>query len=170
MAKKKKDLLPGRFPQKELPETEAAEAGSGEIILPKAFSARMQGMLTDDEYGKFVASYEKKRRLSLRINPLKVSRNRFQSLMEEDVEESLKNNRLRFFCGAGAGRSAGFAIMGAGAGRSAGFANIGAGAGRSAGFAIIGAGAGRSAGSATIGAGAGRSAGFPNWGVPGETG
>lgn len=104
MTKKRKDRRPARKTEKlirepyvaetgepekltkesEIPEPEAVETGEPELTLPEGFTARMRSLLTDDEYREFLASYQKKRRFSLRVNPLKVSREGFLALVRAD--------------------------------------------------------------------------------------
>lgn len=48
--------------------------------LPKAFTERMQAML-QEEYGDFLAAYEKERRYGLRFNPLKTDKETFVKRM-----------------------------------------------------------------------------------------
>ena len=55
------------------------------MMLPQGFTDRMRSLLTEDEYREFLASYhQKKRRFSLRINPLKMSRERFLASLSAD--------------------------------------------------------------------------------------
>ena len=55
------------------------------MMLPQGFTDRMRSLLTEDEYREFLASYhQKKRRFSLRINPLKMSRERFLAILSAD--------------------------------------------------------------------------------------
>ncbi|MBQ2641282.1 MAG: RsmB/NOP family class I SAM-dependent RNA methyltransferase, partial [Lachnospiraceae bacterium] len=54
-----------------------------EITLPAEFCSRMQGMLTQDEYQAFLASYRRKRLFSLRVNPIKCERTRALDLLNK---------------------------------------------------------------------------------------
>ena len=85
MTKKRKDRRPAGKPEKLIPEPKSPEAGEPELMLPQGFTDRMRSLLTEDEYREFLASYhQKKRRFSLRINPLKVSRERFLAILSAD--------------------------------------------------------------------------------------
>ena len=85
MTKKRKDRRPAGKPEKPVPEPKSPEAGEPELMLPQGFTDRMRSLLTEDEYREFLASYhQKKRRFSLRINPLKVSRERFLAILSAD--------------------------------------------------------------------------------------
>ena len=86
MAKKKKDMCASKEAERDFQEANNVEnVESGDIVplLPEDFTARMRKMLTADEYEEFLSSYGKKRRFSLRINPLKVSRETFEALTED---------------------------------------------------------------------------------------
>ena len=85
MAKKKKDMCTGKAAERDFQEIndgESTESGNIAAILPQDFTARMQKMLKSDEYEEFLSSYGKKRRFSLRINPLKVTRDTFEALTQ----------------------------------------------------------------------------------------
>ena len=50
--------------------------------LPQDFKERIRRQLGSEEYGAFIASYEKERTYGLRYNPLKIDKNRFLSVFE----------------------------------------------------------------------------------------
>ena len=86
MAKKKKEVRSTKEAERDFQETDTGQSRESENIvplLPEDFTARMRKMLTEDEYDEFLLSYGKKRRFSLRVNPLKVSRETFEALTEE---------------------------------------------------------------------------------------
>ena len=86
MAKKKKEVRSTKEAERDFQETDTGQSRESENIvplLPEDFTARMRKMLTEDEYDEFLLSYGKKRRFSLRVNPLKVSRETFEVLTED---------------------------------------------------------------------------------------
>ncbi len=60
------------------------------MSLPVDFTARMEQML-GDEYGEFLATYKQDRAYGLRYNPLKIDRDKFENIVNEQiVDNSLK--------------------------------------------------------------------------------
>ena len=58
------------------------------MSLPVDFTARMEQML-GDEYGEFIATYDADRAFGMRFNPLKIDRQKFETIIDESVKNIL---------------------------------------------------------------------------------